>query len=947
MDPTRWRQIEELYHAALKQEPVRRDGFLAEACREDVDLRRQLELLLAHNGHTGALVDHAAWAGVESLAPGHTILQQGERLGPYEILGPLGKGGMGEVYTATDSRLGRKVAIKVSQERFSQRFEREARASAALNHPHICSLYDVGPNYLVMEYVSGDPLRGPLPLDKALLYASQICDALDAAHRKGVTHRDLKPGNIVVGENGVKVLDFGLAKIAPPADAPGATPLTGEGSVMGTLEYMAPEQIEGKEADSRSDIFALGVVLYELIGGTRPFTGTSRPTLMASILKDQPRPLHELQPLTSVGLERVIATCLEKDPDKRWQSAREVKHALEWMAQTAPDAARNAEAPAMRLRPWRGVAALLALIVVGFAGWTFRPQTEPPPRMITLQSPLPENTNLGDYVSLSPDGRKLVFAGTESRDFLWIRDLDTPEWRQLPGTEGGGSPFWSTDSRYLGFAVGNQLKKIDVAGGPPQTLCTVPTDAAGSGAWNRDGVIVFGSTRRGSGGPLWRISQAGGLATAITEVDASRGELYHALPSFLPDGEHFIYFRSGTPEVEGVYASSLDAKPGDQSPKRILAGSSAASYINGYLFFMRGSTLMAQPFDASRLQLHADPLPMAAHVTTTWYNTGVFSVSPAGVLAYQAGAGRGRSQLTWLDRYGKISSTLGQPGSETGISLSPDGTRAVFRERGSFSSILRGESPGDLWTIDLVRGLRTRLTFRQNAGWLGVWSPDGSRIAFAAGNLQDTLYEKASSGADQETELLKQPGRSLTPTSWSRDGRFLLYYISNAPRTGYDLWVLPLQGDRKPVLLLGTVFNEWGARFSPDMRWIAYASTETGGDVFVRPFTASGPSGAPALGEGKWQVSRDGGSWPRWRADGKEILFESRLPGRSKIAVAVKTDGGAFEPGDPRRLFEGPPDNGWDVTPDGKRILLGALQVPQNGQIPITLVLNWQGLLKK
>ncbi|SPE29148.1 Serine/threonine protein kinase (fragment) [Candidatus Sulfopaludibacter sp. SbA6] len=574
--------------------------------------------------------------------------------------------------------------------------------------------------------------------------------------------------------------------------------------------------------------------------------------------------------------------------------------------------------------------------------------------MIALEAPLPEDATLGDYVSLSPDGRKLVFADA-GHQVLWIRHLDAPEWRQLPGTEGGGSPFWSPDGRFLAFGAGNQLKKIDVSGGPPQTLCTVPTDAAGSGAWNRDGVIVFGSNGIGSGGPLWKISQGGGAATAITEVDASRGESYHSLPSFMPDGKHFIYFRSGAPEVEGVYAGSLNAKPGEQSRERILAGRFGASYVNGYLFFMRENTLMAQPFDAGRLQLRAEPVPMAGRVATTWYNTGVFSVSPSGALAYRATAQSGSFQLTWLDRQGKTLNTVGQPSSDQGIWLSPDGTRGVVREtRGeSTGDIWTGRSTGDLCTIDLARGRRTRLTFRLSAGsFQSVWSPDGSRIAFAAGNLADTLYEKASSGAGDEKELLKEPGRIHVPTSWSGDGRFLLYYIANMPKTGYDVWLLPLQGDRKPVLLLGDVFNEWAARFSPDMRWIAYASTETGdGEVYVRPFTAAGPSGGPSLGEGKWQVSRCGGNWPRWRADGKEIIFTCREFQSSErmtlMAVEVKTNGAAFESGVPQRLFDGPRNNGWDVTPDGQRFLLAASQIRQTGQIPITVVLNWRAGLKE
>jgi eukaryotic-like serine/threonine-protein kinase len=872
-------------------------------------------------------------------------LSVGDKLGPYEILTPLGEGGMGQVWKARDTRLNRFVAIKTSHKRFSERFEREAQAIAALNHPHICSLYDVGPDYLVMEYVEGKPLAGPLPLDQALTLAGQILDALDAAHRKGITHRDLKPGNIMLGPNGVKVLDFGLAKIehAPaPGGASGVTqtmPLTSEGSVLGTLQYMSPEQIEGHEADARSDIFAFGLVLYELIAGKRPFTGKSQPSLIASILKEQPRPLSELQPRTPPGLDRVLQTCLEKDPDKRWQSAREVKHALEWMSQqTAPAVGQVPDPPAQNTRlPW-AVAALAVLIALGVAGWMFWLKTQQPTQRSRFEVALPENVTFSQYVSVSPDGRKLAFNATGEHRGLWIRDLDALEWRQLPGTDGAVSPFWSPDSKFLGFGVQGQLKKIDISGGPAQSLCEVPSVGVGSGAWNRDGVIIFGG--RGTG-PLWRVSQAGGVATAITSVDASRGEAFHALPTFMPDGKHFIYLRNGPAEVIGMYAGSLDAKPTEQSKERILASQFAASYVNGYLFFMRDNTLMAQPFDSGRMQLTGEPAPVAEHVGTT-QSIGVFSVSPSGTLAYREGAQSGNYQLTWFDRQGKLSSTFGQPGPDQDIVLSPDGTHGAVRDAGVAAL-------GDLWTLDLARGVRTRFTFRQSPGSDAVWFPDGSRIAFSAGTNRDTIYEKASSGAGDEKELLKEPGKIHIPTGWSHDGRFLLYHIANTPRTGVDMWILPLQGDRKPVLLLGTEFNEGQASFSPDMRWISYTSNESGrNEVYVRPFVASGPSGAPSFGEGKWQVSKDGGSQPKWRADGKEIIFQAPPNGTAKMAVDVKTNGAAFEIGIPQRLFLSPDDYGWDVTSDGKRFLLPVLPLGQQAaQVPITVVLNWPAQLRK
>jgi len=863
-------------------------------------------------------------------------LSAGDRIGPYEILAPLGAGGMGEVWKARDTRLDRLVAIKTSHTRFSERFEREARAIAALNHPHICSLYDVGPEHLVMEYIEGEPLRGPVPLAQALALAEQILDALDAAHRKGIIHRDLKPSNILLARNGVKVLDFGLAKIEPAAASGGGVQvktgtmsLTAEGSILGTLPYMSPEQIEGQEADARTDIFAFGVVLYELITGRRPFAGESQASLIASILKDRPQPLNEVQPLAPGRLADVVQTCLEKDREKRWQSTREVSHALRWI----PTDTSAAQATAKSVRLWRALAALMFLIAMGIAVLLY--WSKAPAAVGRFEVALPENVTPGDDVTVSPDSRKLVF---KSESGLWIRGFDALEWRRLPGTEGASSAFWSPDSRYLGFAARNQIRKVDTAGGPPETLCTVPGDTH-SGAWNRDGVIIFGSWGGGAGGPLWKVSQAGGSATAITQVDVSRGELYHTWPVFLPDGTHFLYFRSGPPDVQGMYAGSLDAAPRDQSRKRILASKMPASYANGHLFFLRERTLLAQPFDARRLQLDGTPVPVADALQETWYATGVFSVSSGGSLAYRAASPPANWQLTWVDRQGKTISTIGPPGPDVGIALSPDGKHAALKDS-------QYDVPGDLWMLDLASGRRTRFSFRTDVYTPGVWSPDAARIAYAAGNFGDTLYDKASSGVGDERELLKEPGLRHYPTSWSPDGRFLLYHTENTPKTGYDVWVLPLQGDRKPVLLLGEAFNEWAAVVSPDMRWIAYVSMETGGaEVYVRPFRVSEQTGMPALGEGKWQVSKDGGNWPRWRS-GKEIIFDHAPWETSLFAAPVKVNGAIFESGVPQLLFPGAPFY-WDSTPDGQRFLLAVPQAQRASQNSISVVLNWPALLNK
>jgi serine/threonine protein kinase len=889
-----------------------------------------------------------------------SLLTAGEKLGPYEILDPLGKGGMGEVWKARDTRLNRFVAIKKSQGQFNERFAREAQAIAALNHPHICQIYDVGPDYLVMEYVEGKPLvspekPGPLAVAEALAYADQISDALDAAHRKGITHRDLKPGNILVGKSGVKILDFGLAKMesaAKPDEATVTMPLTAVGTMVGTPQYMAPEQFEGKEADARSDIYAFGLVLYEMLSGKRPFTGATQASLIASILKDQPPPLRELEPLVSPPLERVVRTCLEKDPDKRWQSARDVQRALELISVGQGQALPESQGMALRHNDqnqdkdkswlWPAISAALA-IALGVTTWMLWPKPAAPARSVRFQLKLPDNVNFSQFVSLSPDGHKVVFNATGDQGGLWIHDLETLEWQRLAGTEGSQSPFWSPDSRFLGFGIRNELKKIEVGGGPVQTLCS-SKEPVGTGAWNRDGVIVFG-TRFGSG-PLHRVSSAGGVATDLTVVDSARGEVIHALPTFLPDGKHFLYLRMGLPGITGVYAGSLDAKPAEQSEQLILASGLGAPYVAGNLFFMRDGTLMAQPFDDVKLQLRGEPVPIAEHVATTGL-TGTFSVSPSGILAYRAGAAPvARFQPTWFDRQGKVLGTVGERGPDLGFVLSPDGMSATVRDAAPTQR-------GDIWRLDFTRGVRTRLTFRQSAGSTAVWSPEGSRIIFASGTNFDTLYEKASSGAGDEKELLKKPGQVEYPTSWSRDGRFLLYETELTPKTGTDMWVLPLEGDRKPVLMLGTEFNEGAGTFSPDMRWISYVSVESGrAEIYVRPFLAgsngaSGPSG-PSLGEGKWQVSKDGGSGPpRWRADGKELIF-SALNG-SMMSVDVSANGSAFQPGVPKQLFAAPEGHGgdWDVTSDGKRFLMGIAPMQKVVDEPITVVLNWQAALKK
>jgi len=879
-------------------------------------------------------------------------LSAGEQLGHYKILSMIGKGGMGEVYLATDMRLDRSVAIKFSSREFNDRFEREAKAISTLNHPNICTLHDIGPNYLVMEYIEGETLsklieRGPLPLEKALQYAVQIVDALAAAHAKGVIHRDLKPGNVIITRNGAKVLDFGLAKVSTEKISPESAvniqtvtePITRAGAILGTLYYMAPEQVEGKDTDERSDIFSFGVVFYEMITGQRPFNGDTQAAVLAALLKDQPAPMNQRQPAVPRALERVVRKCLEKKPDDRWHSARDLKPTLELIDLDAPPSSMSSasasipipvQTPARKPWLWPSIGAV-ALVAIAAAAWVLWPKPALPARATRFQVTLPPDVQFNTYVSLSPDGHKLVFTATGEKDGLWIRDLDTLEWRRLAGTEGAVAPFWSPDSRYLGFGVRNDLKKIEVAGGPVQTLCTVETQV-GTGTWNREGVILFGT--RGTNDGLRRVSAAGGVPSFVTAVDHSRGASFHALPFFLKDGKHFVYLQAGG--AAGIYAGSLDAKPEAQPKERILATTIAAPYVDGNLFFLRGDTLMVQPFDDSKLQLLGEPAPVAEHVGSQ-QSGGFFSVSPAGVLAYRTGVtlGAGVTQLTWFDLQGKVMGAVGGPVTDRGLVLSPDATRAAGRD-------VARPARGDIWLMDFAREVRTRLTFRQSDGSQPVWSPDGGRIIFSAGESGlDGIYEKAASGAGEEKEILKNPGKPMFPTSWSRDGRFLLYTLSDGGAPG----------SRTPVPLLATQFNEAQATFSPDGRWIAYRSNETGtAQVYVRPFVSSSSSGSssgPSFGGSKWQASKDGGQRPQWRADGKQLIFEGL--NRQLIAVDVSTAGAALQLGTPRMLFTLPPNNGWDMAGDGKRVLIRALpgQQTEGTQTPITVVLNWQADLKK
>jgi Tol biopolymer transport system component/predicted Ser/Thr protein kinase len=876
-------------------------------------------------------------------------LATGEKLGPYEILAPIGAGGMGEVYRARDTRLGREVAIKVSAERFSERMEREARTIAALNHPHIATLHDVGEHagslYLAMEFVKGAPLKGPYPVKEAIGYAIQVAEGLAAAHEAGVVHRDLKPANILVTEKGsVKILDFGLAKLTEKSQG-GATAATQTMAFAGTPGYLSPEQLQGKPADSRSDIFAFGCILYELVSGRRAFPGDTLAAALAATAMAEPKPLEGVPE----ELERAIRLCLRKDPERRLQNIGDARIMLEDLRDDPmPKAAglRTAGSP-WSSPAWAVVAAAACLIAAGLAVIHFREKQPAPPEVTRFQIRLPDNVKFsaGGTCTLSPDGRHLAFSAVadDQPPRVWIQDLDALEARPLQGTFTGPNPppfFWSPDSRFVVYSENSpKLAKADVMGGPVQYICEKPGPPIG-GSWNQGDVIVFGSPNSG----LWRVPAVGGKPVPLTTLDSSRNEREHELPSFLPDGKHFIYLRvSRDPDQSGIYIGSLDDPPERQSKKRLLAAGFGAAFApsadgrSGNLLFLRDGTLMAQPFDSARLELSGSPSPIAEQVGST-FETGYFSVSPR-ALAYRTTSAPRESQFTWYDSQGKAAEKVGDPGhvvSVGGLRLSPDGTHAAYAQSKS------GVEEADLWLLDLARGTSTRFTFgNQTSSISPVWSPDGAEIVFASNrDGAYNLYRKPANGSREE-ELLLKTNENKRPLDWSRDGRYLFYATSDTPTFIIEhIWMLPMQGDRTPKPFQNTRFDESRARFSPDGHWVAYDSAETGRhEVYVREFQ---PSPGPAGAGGKWMISKDGGVSPQWRGDGKELIYRSL--GNQVMSVGVDTSR-SFQAGAPRELFRLPAGSGLLPTADFKRFLT---LVPLEQTVPqsFTVMLNWTSAIK-
>ncbi|HUS18656.1 MAG TPA: protein kinase [Terriglobales bacterium] len=875
-------------------------------------------------------------------------LTPGTKLGPYEIVAPIGAGGMGEVYKARDTRLDREVAIKVLPSHLSNnadlkaRFEREARAISALKHPHICTLHDIGRegevDYLVLEHLEGDTLaqrllRGALPLAELLKVATQIADGLDRAHRSGIVHRDLKPGNVMLEKSGAKLLDFGLAKAmvagvnagsgSPPSFAAAATmeqavsPLTTAGTVVGTIQYMSPEQIEGREADPRSDIFSFGAMLYEMATGKRAFQGKSQLSIASAILEKAPEPISAIQPLSPPELERLISACLEKDPEERIQTAHDVRLQLRWINEGSgsPSVATVGSKWKAKTAAWMVIPFFaLALVPFGVSALLQRP---PETRTVRASLPAPEKKVIDD-IQLSPDGDWVAIAMGEAataEQQIWVRRLDQDSARPVDAADKGEEPFWSPSGDALAFFVKGKLKRVDIAGGPALPIC----DAfRGAGTWGSRGEILFSS--RFGGNKLLRVSASGGAPQPVPMEDGWQADR----PFFLPDGDQFLYEgfdRSPKAAAEqGIYVTSLAGGRG----QILIKGAFSPRYAKGHIFFIRGGALMMQRFDPKALKVQGNALLLVERLAESRFGSANYSVSDSN-MAYLGQSSSSGASLTWFDREGRPLSQVGGTDIYYNPALSNDGKRlAVDVGR-----------VGDIWIYDLDRPTRTRLTFGAETDWGPVWAPDGKRLAYTSWSADGSQYKlllKNSSGVG-EPELLTESAARMTAAAWSPDGKYLLYVLSESGSE--DIWMMPLDGERKSEVFLRGPYLEREPAFSYDGKWVAYLSTESGEEeVYVTDFPAR---------RSKWQVSLGNGDRPRWSASGREIFYLSNTDGL--MAVPVEPVGGEMRIGNAHQLFQTRPRRPgaiYQVMPDGKRFLV--VERGEASTAPASLVLNWKPL---
>ena len=867
---------------------------------------------------------------------------------------------MGEVYRAKDTRLGRTVAVKVlpadlsANAELRERLEREAKTISSLSHSHICALYDVGKegqtDYLVMEYLEGETLtarlgRGVLPTEQVLRYGTEIADALDKAHRQGIVHRDLKPGNIMLTKSGVKLLDFGLAKpVSSVASKGGQTALptqaelTREGTILGTFQYMAPEQLEGKDADTRTDIFSFGAVLYEMATGKKAFSGSTQASLISSILRDEPPPISQVAAMTPPALDRVVRTCLAKDPEDRWQSAGDVGKELRWIAEGSAAGVAAPVAVASRRRnreliAWTIAALAIALAAVAWLGsLRRRPTGEAPQHLVRTNILLPEKIFLNNAV-VSPDGSRVVFSGRDAtgKTQLWVRPLDSYASTALAGTDDAILPFWSPDGRFIGFFADKKLKRIEASGGSPIALYDV--DGLG-GAWAPNGDILFA----GPSGPLLRLPASGGKAEPVTKIDTAKGETAHRYPFLLPDGKHFLFLAMNLAGARGdpanrVCAGSLDGGPA----KPILSTSFNAQFADGHILFIRGGdfggSLLAQPFDPVRLEASGQPVTVADQVSLYGdvLGFGDYSVSTNGTLVMDSSLLIRR--LEWFDRKGSMTGTFGEPAAQFSVRISPDGSRIA---EGIYDA---GTQSTQVWIGDVSRGVRTRLTSGTSSNTQPIWSPDGSKIAFQTDRKhQADVYAMAADGSGTQDAITDELGQRV-PTDWSRDGHILYMDREAAGGRLMQVSVVSAAPPRKPFVLLPRSPKDFGfsVRLSPDNKWVAYDLDESGRpEVYVVSFPD---------GRGKTQVSTTGGISPKWTRGGKEIVYQD-FDGQV-MSVDVDTTHGV-RAGTPKRLFQLPEgsDFGWDVTADGERFLVNA-PVIKSSSVPLNVVVNWTAALNK
>jgi Tol biopolymer transport system component len=896
-------------------------------------------------------------------------LGSGVRLGPYRIESPIGAGGMGEVYRARDTRLDRTVAIKLlaadiaADPQFRERFDREARTISSLDHPNICTLFDIGHDdaagvdYLVMQHLEGETLADrlangvPVPVDQALRYAMQMAAALDAAHRAGVVHRDLKPANVMITKSGIKLLDFGVAKRlgARASTAGGATiaatqapPLTEKGSLLGTLQYMSPEQLEDGDVDARSDTFSFGAVLYEILTGQRAFEGKSQASVIAGILNADPPPLAALAvPKTRLPsaaqrtLDRLLRKCLAKNPNDRWQSTADLADELRWIdeerlrGEQATDA-RVAGRPRTRERMWMAAAAVAGLIAVTVAAREFLRPPAPPPPMITFTIEAPDQQPFADganVLAMSPDGRRVAFLAGSDRRRLWVRSLDSPAAHVLAGTEGASQPSWSPDSRFLLFNVGpggSKLMKVDIIGGAPTTV----TDfAGGRSAWSPAGVIVF----QARGGELRRIDEGGGDATPVTALE--KDEIGHVWPAFLSDGRRFLY----EARTAGSSQTTLNLGSIDSLSRTRLDGDfhSNIDYASGHVLYSRDGRLTTQPFDEKAVRLTGSPTSVVEHLLFNADNgRTAFSESTNGVLAYRTGVDVSTVDLVWYDRTGQLFGTVGDTAAYFTPRLSPDGRRLAIARRDAAHT--------DLWIVDLDRGISTRLTADSSDNRYPVWSPDGTQLFFESNRKgPGDLYVRQAAGAGPE-ELLYASPEDKFPTGVSPDGRLLLFdriTRGTKRRESSDIWALPLQGDRTPFPVVATPSNDANAVFSPDGRWIAYESNESGRfQVYVQPFPTTGA---------RIQLSSAAGFIPAWTADSRRVVYAAVGPHLMEVDLAPS--GRELRPARPRELpvpSLGGPGRLFAMTANAERFLVPRLPTTK-AATPITVVVNWRNALKK